>query len=320
MSPLIYEPPMTAPRPNRTQAAGRSAIVWMLGAVGGYALLPWMVWAGVQDMSVWLFTAVWYVAYGVLYATVRQITANHGERRDGWFVMLADLRAAKRLLVGVVAAVDHEPLLGCASFDHGVQRQPIDEHRGQTAGVAGCLKERGSVGAQQCWRVVEQPVGARSDAVQHRRVDRQRQWRCHGASREARSAFEGEGGQRRHGGASDVARRQPVDRHDQHNRTRSSHARRVQQSAICDRRPFGRSWRSLPSQPVPLFGRAGRVTPGLCAAPSPTARRRSATAQRASQRRQRRRVCLARIVRSAAPAGGGPDGATTIPLAGSCSE
>ena len=91
MSPLVYEPPMTAPRPNRTQAAERSAIVWMLGAVGGYALLPWMVWAGVQDMSAWLFTAVWCVAYGVLYATVGQITANHDERRDGWLVMVADL-------------------------------------------------------------------------------------------------------------------------------------------------------------------------------------------------------------------------------------
>ena len=55
---------MTAPRPNRTQTAGHSAIVWMLGAVGGYALLPWMVWPGVQDMSPWLFTAVWYVAAG----------------------------------------------------------------------------------------------------------------------------------------------------------------------------------------------------------------------------------------------------------------
>ena len=106
---------MTAPRPNRTQAAGHSAIVWMLGAVGGYALLPWMVWAGVQDMSPWLFTAVWYVAYGVLYATVRQITADYGERGDGWLVMLADLRAAKRVLVGLLALFQMAWLLFAAA-------------------------------------------------------------------------------------------------------------------------------------------------------------------------------------------------------------
>ena len=107
---------MTAPRPNRTQTAKRSAIVWMLGAVSGYALLPTMVWAGVQDMSMWLFAAVWYVAYTMLYATARQITADHSERRDGWLVMLADLRATKPVLVGLLTLFQMAWLLFAAAI------------------------------------------------------------------------------------------------------------------------------------------------------------------------------------------------------------
>ena len=66
-------------------------------------------------------------------------------------------------------------------------------------------------------------MGARIDAPQHRRVDRECLWGCHGASREARSAFGGEGGRllnltldqrfrfSKAGGASDPARHHPFD-------------------------------------------------------------------------------------------------------------
>ena len=98
-----------------TQAVGRSAFVWMLGAVGGYALLPWMVWRGVQGLSPWMFISVWYIAYGVLYVIVRQITANDGERNDGGWVILADLRAAKGVLIGLLALFQMAWLLFAAA-------------------------------------------------------------------------------------------------------------------------------------------------------------------------------------------------------------
>ena len=41
------------------------------------------------------------------------------------------------IFVGVIAAVDHEPRLGCVPFDHSVERQPVDEHSGRPAGDTG---------------------------------------------------------------------------------------------------------------------------------------------------------------------------------------
>ena len=84
-------------------------------------------------------------------------------------------------------------------------------------------------------------MGARIDAPQHRRVDRECLWGCHGASREARSAFGGEGGRLLNltldqrfglgpaGGASNPARHQPVDRHHQHESGNSDHLREFAQ-------------------------------------------------------------------------------------------
>ena len=65
-----------------------------------------------------------------------KVVATLGERGD---------RGVGRtsILVGVVAAVDHEPMLRRVSLDGGVERRPVHEHRrGATGSTTGFQKGR----------------------------------------------------------------------------------------------------------------------------------------------------------------------------------
>ena len=79
------------------------AVVWMLGAVCGYAFLPLLLWAGVQELSPWVFVSMWYIAYGLLHATLRQITASVDDRDERHLVLWGDLRAIKPMLLALLA-------------------------------------------------------------------------------------------------------------------------------------------------------------------------------------------------------------------------
>ena len=67
-----------------------------------------------------------------------KVVATLGERGD---------RGVGRtsILVGVVAAVDHEPMLRRVSLDNGVERRPVHEHRrGATGSTTGFQKDGAS--------------------------------------------------------------------------------------------------------------------------------------------------------------------------------
>ncbi len=71
----------------------------MLAAVALFSAQPLLTYTAVQDMSPWLFTAIWYGSRAVLHGGVRQITARRAGQGNPKVVMLADLRAAQKKFV-----------------------------------------------------------------------------------------------------------------------------------------------------------------------------------------------------------------------------
>lgn len=85
---------------NRQMA--RRAMLWMLGAIAGYMLLPLIVWAGVRDMSPYLFVAVWYVSAAVFQSVLRQ--AQDRKRRGRKRLAIAeDLAVVRRSYIWMTA-------------------------------------------------------------------------------------------------------------------------------------------------------------------------------------------------------------------------
>ena len=108
-SPVVTAPGRSTPRPMR------EPLRYMAAAVAGYAVLPWLVWLGVRDISLWWFATFWYVAYGMSYVTVRQLTADSDDRAAGRLVMWRDVRAARPALVGLLTVSQLSWLLFAAA-------------------------------------------------------------------------------------------------------------------------------------------------------------------------------------------------------------
>ena len=183
-----------------------------------------------------------------------EVVATLGERRDRSIDQTS-------ILVGVVATVDHEPMLRRVSLDNGVERRPVHEHRRGATGSTTGLQERCRVGVERDRRVVAHTVGRRIDAAEHGRVNGERPGRLDGASTETRRPFPGQGGQRRHRRPGDMAGRNPVDRHHQ-NGGAGLHARsvrlvstRVRHSSNHGRNPRTRPDRCHRDRHLPRRGR-----------------------------------------------------------------
>ena len=80
----------------------------MLGAVGGYMVLPLIIWAGVRGMSPYLFVAAWYTTGAGMHALLRQCQDGRRPRR---FRIVDDLAAAKPRYLWLAAAFKFEWLL-----------------------------------------------------------------------------------------------------------------------------------------------------------------------------------------------------------------
>lgn len=80
------------------QSVARRAVLWMLIAVVGYAFLPLIVWAGVRDMSPFMFVVVWYVLSAVWQAIFRQAWTLFQSKRE------CGSGSGSRLLVGSATA------------------------------------------------------------------------------------------------------------------------------------------------------------------------------------------------------------------------
>ena len=73
----------------------RKATLWMLGAVAGYMPLPLIVWAGVRDMSPYLFVALWYAARPALHALLRQKMRGRNQGGGRRLAIVEDLESSK---------------------------------------------------------------------------------------------------------------------------------------------------------------------------------------------------------------------------------
>ena len=81
-STLASATAMTDQTSTHGPKVARHAVLWMLAATLGYAVLPLIIWFGVRDMSPFTFVAFWYVVSVACQALLRQGQVQFRERRD----------------------------------------------------------------------------------------------------------------------------------------------------------------------------------------------------------------------------------------------
>ena len=69
------------PRYPKCSTTNQKAVSWILLSVMGYAVLPLILWFGIQDFSPYIFVAVWYVTAAASHTLFRQLRGIRRNRR-----------------------------------------------------------------------------------------------------------------------------------------------------------------------------------------------------------------------------------------------